>query len=50
MSTLCGETPYRQPGLTTQTITAVLAMIALSVWLVVIPLEFVAYERGLLLA
>jgi hypothetical protein len=43
MSTYCGKTIRREPGLTTPTLTAVLAVIALSLWLVVIPLEITAF-------
>jgi hypothetical protein len=51
MSTVCGGTIGRQPALTTPTLTGALVMIALVLWLVVIPLELVVYaQRGLPLA
>jgi hypothetical protein len=51
MSTFCGETIWREPGLTAPTLTAVLTVIALSLWLVVIPLELLAFVgRGPFLA
>jgi hypothetical protein len=45
MSSICADPVPQQPGRFTPTLTAMLVTIALTLWLVVIPLEFVAYER-----
>ena len=45
MSSICAEPVPQQPGRFTPTLTAVLVTLALTLWLVVIPLEFVAHGR-----